>query len=74
MMKYILTPKGIYDLENSTYYYLNGKVEVTCHCKEYEKMPYNCRTFDNEDDLIRYFENTFGGIFPLKLFKFLYRR
>lgn len=73
-MKYILTPKGIYDFENSTYYYFDGKVKVIPYCEDYENMPYNCQTFDNEDDLVRYFENTFGGTFPLKLFKFLYRR
>lgn len=73
-MKYILTSKGIYDIENSTYYYLNGEVEVICHCEEYEKMPHSCKTFYNEDDLVRYFEDTFGGIFPLRLFKLLYRR
>lgn len=51
-MKYIRTPIGIYDLENSIFYDFDGlcKYHIS-HCEYYENNPDECKTSDLLEEL-----------------------
>lgn len=51
-MKYIRTPIGIYDLENSVFYDFDGlcKYHIS-HCEYYENNPEDCKTSDTIEEL-----------------------